>query len=233
MKLQDYVEYIKLMLTGGVLELEITDDKIAKVVKESLNSIQRYIDTTTLITIPYADVIDLNGFKFSSLSNVYRTEGYVTNSNNLSDPMYAQQWMVYSSVGSMYNLQNYMLNLMAYNTISQIRNTMSTDLEPKLDKVNNKLYINIAYNKPSFITLEYIPIFEDVEQVTSDYWINILKRYSLAQTKIILGRIRSKYKQSNALWTLDGDRLLEEGTTELNALEEQLEANSTISFPLD
>ena len=85
MNLQGYVEYIKLILTGGLLELEIPDEAIAKVVNTSLQEIQRYIDTTTLITIPYADVIDLNGFKCSTISNVYRTEGYVTNSNNLSD----------------------------------------------------------------------------------------------------------------------------------------------------
>lgn len=233
MILQDYVEYIKLMITGGLLDLEIGDDILGKIINSSLKEIQRYIDTTTLITIPYADIIDLNGFKCNSISNVYRTEGYVMNENNISDPMYAQQWMVYSSVGSMYNLQNYMLNFMAYNTISQIRNTLSTDLEYKIDKVNNKLMINIAFNKPEKITLEYIPIFDDVSQVTSEYWIDILKRHALAQTKIILGRIRSKYKQSNALWSLDGDQLLEEGNTELTALRELLEANSTISFPVD
>ena len=54
-----------------------------------------------------------------------------------------------------------------------------------------------------------------------------------AHTKIVLGRIRSKYKQSNALWTLDGDQLLQEGLTELTALRETLEANSTIFFPED
>lgn len=236
MKLEQYIEHIKLMLTGGLLELEIPDDTLGKVVNMSLKELQRYINTTTLITIPYADCIDLNGFqdvKCSAIKAVYRTEGYAETANNISDPMYAQQWLIFSNYGSMYNLQNYMLNYMAYNTVSQIRNTTSTDLDYYIDKFNNKLYINIAYNKPSKISLEYIPIFENVEQLTSDFWINILQRYALAHTKIILGRIRSKYKQSNALWTLDGDQLLEEGNAELNALKEQLEANSTVFTVLD
>ena len=32
MKLQDYIDYIKLELTGGVLELEIDDNTLAKFV---------------------------------------------------------------------------------------------------------------------------------------------------------------------------------------------------------
>ena len=234
MTLQDYVEEIKLSLTGGLLELEIPDDTLGKVVMKSLRKIQKYIDTTTFITIPFANVIDLNGFKCSSIVNVYRNQTFnSTNENALSDPMYAQQWMIYSTSGSMYNLQNYVLNYAAYNTMSQIRNTTSTDLIYKIDKLNNKLMINSAYNKPDYITLEFVPLFDDVEQVTSDYWIDILERMSLAQTKIILGRIRSKYKQSNALWTLDGDQLLEEGNAELTALMESLEANASVFFPVD
>ena len=37
---------------------------------------------------------------------------------------------------------------------------------------------------------------------------------SLDFTKIQIGRIRTKFTQSNALWTLDGDKLLEEGNTD-------------------
>lgn len=236
MKMQEFVEDIKWQLTGGLLELEIPDTSIEKAVNLALKEIQRYIDSTTFVTVPYADVIDLKGFqdvKCSAITGVYRTEGYAGTANNLSDPMYAQQWLIFSNYGSMYNLQNYMLNYMAYNTVSQIRNTTSTDLDYKIDKVKEKLYINIAYNKPTKITLEYIPIFQDVSEVTSDYWIDIIKRMATAHTKIVLGRIRSKYKQSNALWTLDGDQLLAEGNAELEKLRDTLEANSTIFFPED
>ena len=234
MTLQEYIEEIKLQLTGGLLELEIPDETLGKVVMKSLKEIQRYIDSTTLITVPFANVIDLDGFKCSAIVNVYRAQAFNTaDQNALSDPMYAQQWMIYSTSGSMYNLQNYILNYAAYNTLSQIRNTTSTDLIHHIDKVKNKLYISTAYNNPDKITLEFVPIFDDVSQVTSDYWIDILERLSVAHTKIILGRIRSKYKQSNALWTLDGDQLLQEGNEELKALRESLESNSSVFFPVD
>ena len=133
----------------------------------------------------------------------------------------------------MYNLKNYVMNYMAYNTLLQIRNTMSTDLIFKEDKHTNKLYINASYDQPTAVTIEYIPIFENVEQVTSDYWIDILKRLSLAMTKIALGRVRTYATQSNALYTLDGPTLLQEGNDELKELRETLRLNSNLMFPID
>jgi hypothetical protein len=233
MTLQEYIEQIKLMLTGGILELEISDEQIGKTVMTALTTLRGYIDQSKFITIPYADCIDLNGFECSSVVHLYRIDGFNNTEKSIDDPMYAQQWMIFSSGGSMYNLQNYLLNYMSFNTLSQIRNNTSTDLDFRIDKANNKLYPNIAFNRPSKITIEYIPVYKKVEDITSDYWVNILKRLSLALVKIILGRIRSKYKQSNALWTLDGDQLLEEGNTEYNSIMEQLDANLSVFYPID
>ena len=79
----------------------------------------------------------------------------------------------------------------------------------------------------------YIPRFDDVSQITSDFWIDNLVRLAVANSKIAVGRVRSKFKQSNALWSLDGDTLLQEGTTELTALREKLEASSQLVYGID
>ena len=239
MTLQEYIEAIKLELTGGILELEVSDEILGKIVNKAFKEVQRYIDTTNFITIPYADCIDLDGFqdyKCSSIVNVYRTEGYdggVSSEAGILDPMYMQRWMVFSNGGTMYNLQNYLLNYMSYNTLLQMRNTTSTDLFYKEDKLNKKLYINSAYDKPEKITIEYVPIFNDVSEITSEYWQDILQRLALAMTKITLGRVRSRYTQSNALWTQDGEILLEEGNTEISNLREILRANQNLFLPVD
>lgn len=52
-------------------------------------------------------------------------------------------------------------------------------------------------------------------------------------TKVVLGRIRTRFTQSNALWTQDGDKMLEEGNTELKELREVLRANSNLVYPID
>lgn len=235
---QQYIDYIKLMLTAGVLELEIPDDTIGKFVDQALHELQRYIDETKLITVPFARCIDLTGFDHSAIIHVYRTQGFtgdttvgITTSD--VDPMYAQTWSVFTTGGTMYNLQNYVMNYLSYNTLLQMRNTMSTDMSFKEDKNGNKLYINSAYSHPDKITIEFIPIFKSVEDVTSDYWIDILKRLSLALTKIGLGRVRTYSTQTNALWALDGEKLLTEGNEELNAIREILRTNSNLFVPID
>lgn len=238
MTLQDYIDEIKLELTGGVLELEIDDDKIGQIVKKAFREIQRYIDTTKLVTVPFSPCIDLTNFKHNAIINVYRTAGYVGDTESdkmgtVADPAYVQQWMVFSNGGTMYNLNDYIMNFAAFNQLLQLRNTTSTDLAFKEDKQGNKLYISTGYDRPENITIEYIPVFEDVSEITSDYWIDILSRLSIAETKLILGRIRSRYIQTNALWEQDGDTMVNEGKEELSELREILRTNSMLFIPKD
>ena len=236
MDLQAYIDEIKLELTGNVLQLELPDSTIGTVVNKALREIQRYTDETRLITVPFSKCIDLTKSKVSSITKIYRTEGYNGANNSMSgltaDPMYAQMWLTFSNGGTMYNLNDYVMNYASYNTMLQIRNSTSTDLAFKHDRATNKLYIN-CLDAPANITIEYVPIFENVSEVTSDYWIDILMRMSIALTKITLGRIRTRYTQSNALWVQDGEKLLEEGNSELTTLRENLRVNSQIIYPID
>jgi hypothetical protein len=56
---------------------------------------------------------------------------------------------------------------------------------------------------------------------------------SLGLVKIALGRIRTRFTQSNALWQQDGERLLQEGLDEVKELRETLRTNSVYFYPLD
>ena len=94
-----------------------------------------------MITVPYASCIDMS-FKdadgkideskeqVSSIVGVYRTQnlGNVGEQNSFMDPAFAQQWMMFSSGGTMYNLNDFILNYASWQTVNQIRNTLSTDL---------------------------------------------------------------------------------------------------------
>ena len=235
MTMQEYIAEIRLALTGNVLELEISDEVLEQIVNKALREVQRFIDSTKLMTIPYASCIDLTDSEVSSVSRVFRTEGYGNykyEGGQMVDPFYAQMWLAFSNGGNMYNLNNYVANFGAWNTMLQIRNTTSTDLAFREDKQSNKLYIN-ALDTPEFITIEYVPKFKSVEEIKSDYWIDILSRLSIAITKQTLGRIRTRFSQSNALWQQDGELLLNEGTQELNELREILRANSQLTYVYD
>lgn len=238
MELQEYIDAIKLELTGGILTIELPDETIGQVVKKTLREVQRFIDETQIITVPFASCIDLSESSVSSVSRIFRTEGLNGNTSESStssmvDPMYAQTWMAFTNGGTMYNLNDYLLNYMSYNTLLQLRNTASTDLSFKQDRHNNKLYINCDTNRPEKITIEFVPKFQDVNEVKSDYWIDIIQRLSIAQTKLILGRIRSRYTQSNALWAQDGDTMLSEATNEIKDIRDRLNENSQMIYPID
>jgi len=189
--------------------------------------------------LPYKSCIDLGaiGLDYVSIVKVYRLTGMGTSeeaTNALTmDPLYAQQWMVFSNAGTMYNLQDYIMNYAAWTTLTQIRNTISTDMAFREDRHNKKLYINNNMSSPGFVTVEFIPKLHKAEDIQSDYWQDILIRLCVALTKVTLGRIRTRFTQSNALWTQDGERLLEEGNTDLKELREILRTNSQIVFPID
>ena len=246
MDITAFRDEIRLRLTGGLIDLELDDVTIDKIIQSCLREIQRYIDSTKLITIPFSKCIDLstieeNGekIKVSSVSRIYRADAFLGSevgnydSTVPSDPMQAAQWQLISGTGNMYNFQDYIYNYSAWNTLTQIRNTTSTDLFFRYDKDSNKLYINISTGAPKNITIEYVPRFDNVSEITSDYWIDVLMRMCIATSKITVGRIRSRYKQSNAIWSQDGDQILSEGLSELSALREQLQRDTQLMYPID
>lgn len=235
MDITAYRDEIKLRLTGGVLDTELTDDVLDRIINASLREIQRYICSTKVITIPFKRCIDLTEYKVNSVSRVMRTQGYATDNSTLSltDPMYVSQWQLLAGPGNLSNFQNYAYNYMTWNTLLQTRSASSTDLAFIFDKSTNQLYINTASDTPANITIMYVPRYDTVEDVKSDYWIDMICRLATANAKIIVGRIRSKYTQSNALWTLDGETLLTEGTTELTELRNYLQTNTQLLYVVD
>lgn len=245
MVLSDYRDEIKLKLTGDLLETELDDNTIDRVIKSSLRELQRYITSSNLITVPYKSCIDLsnpehtngNQLSVNSVIMVYRTEdltgGSPQGNATLSDPMQVAQWQLLSGMGNLNYFQDAVYNYGAWTTLQQIRNTTSTDLAFRFDKATDKLYINVSEGTPKTVTIEYIPVFKDVSEVTSDYWIDILMRLSLAQTKVTLGRIRTRYVQANALWSQDGDTILQEGKEELENIRQMLLDNSELTYPID
>lgn len=236
MEMRDIISEIKLELTGGILELELEDAQIEQAVNKCLRELERYWDETKLITVPFASCIDLSGLedKIVSVSRIYRTDGYGnTSDTGMGDPLYMQQWMIFSNGGTMYNLNDYVLNYASWSSLMQIKNTISTDMSFKEDKHGHKLYINNYMATPKNVTIEYIPKLRSVEDIQDEYWLDILIRLSLATVKVILGRIRTRFNQSNALWTQDGEKMLEEGGTELNELREVLRTNSNMIYPID
>lgn len=238
MDMQAIKEEIRLQLTGCVMSLELSDESLTKIINMSLREVQRYIDTVAVITIPYEKCIDLSAYPISAVIGVRRAVGELANNDSkpgstVMDPLYLTKWQILSRTGNISNVNDYVLNYASWSTIQQMENTTSTDLANYYDKLTQKLYINVNSNLPEKITVIYVPRFDDVSQITSDFWIDVLVRMAVANAKCIVGRVRTKFKQSNALWTMDGDTLLAEGTEELKTLRQELKDSTQLVYGID
>ena len=236
--LQYYIDYVKRQLGAGILHLEMSDEAIGDQLLDAFEELRPYIDSSTFITVPYSPMIDLSGFKHAYIVQVYRSQGLYNTSNSGDsvdgpiDPGYIQFFTYASGFGG-YNLNSYLLNLGTYMTYQQIRNTMNSELDFKYDKQGEKLYITSNYGNMEAITIEYVPLFEKVDDITDDYWINIYKKMCVAYIKIAEGRIKTRYVQSNALYSDDGASMLAEGNEELKELRSFLDNNDLLFLPMD
>lgn len=238
MDITAYRNEIKLKLTGNLLDLELDDAALDGLINAAFREIQRYIDTTKLMTIPYKACLDLTQYNVSSVSRVFRSEGYMVADSSIesgftADPMYMAQWQMMSGNGNLYNINDWTFNYAAWNTALQIRNTLSTDLLFRFDRHTNQLYINCGFDRPTNITIEYVPRYNSVSEIVSDFWIDMEVNLAVALAKVTLGRIRSRFTQSNALWAQDGEALLAEGNAELEALRERMRVSTQLVYPID
>jgi hypothetical protein len=83
------------------------------------------------------------------------------------------------------------------------------------------------------ITIQYIPDYKDVEEITEVFWVDFILKLATAYAKQILGRIRSKYTLNSSTYTLDGATLLSEANTEIQELQTYLRDNVDLAFPID
>lgn len=233
MKMQSYVDEIKLKITGGVLDLEIEDSVIQQIITSAMRELQRYICSTKIVTLPYTKCINMKDYKVNAITRVYRANGIDSITNGTTDPMSISMWQIYGGTSGLYNMQDAVYNYAAYNTMQQISNTLSTDLSWYYEDAENNLYINTTLDSGTSVTVEYVPRYDNVEEITSDYWVDFLMRLSTALTKVAVGRIRSRFTQSNALWTQDGETLLAEGQQELAEIRAYLQKNTQLIYAVD
>lgn len=201
MDLKDYVEKIKFQLTGGVIECEVNDKGLEKIVLMAMEEMNRYYNVTDFIQVKASSCIDLLEHpEIESILAVHRITGTGTGSagDAVSDPAYVSQLQMYNSYAGYYS-NDWIYRYLNYATNQQIANTSSTDLDFRYDELGKKLYVNYSLGAPSQLVIEFVPKLRDPSEVVTNFWQDILYKLSLAHAKVILGRIRTRYVQSNAL----------------------------------
>lgn len=182
-------------------------------------------------TVPYSTRIDLVKVGIKTVKVLYVQAafpkvgvslGNIESGNVFQVAAAISAYSTFSST-SVLNINPIMTEL-AY---SQIQNCLSTDFQWKYDLPNQVLYCTHRSTKPTVVTIRYVPIYEDVSEITSQTWIDYLIRLSEANMKKALGRSRSKYKIDGSNISLDGEQLLDEANSELEIIRNELNEKSS------
>ena len=192
----------------------------------AFRELKRYMRTPVSLTVPFSTRIDLkavgiNTVKVLSVQAAYPRIGLTLTSiesANVFQVAASVNMMQGSAYGSTTNLDP-VINELA---LSQVRNTLATDLQWVYDLPNQVIYVTHKDPIPAAVTVRYVPIYEDVSEITSQTWIDYLIRLSEANVKKALGRSRSKYTIEGSNVSLDGDALLAEANAELETIRAEL-----------
>lgn len=227
LKIDNYVKWIRLQLGGTVLKLEC-DNELPEIVQMAFLELRNAITDIDILTLPFSTVLDVSKYNIASVHYVMRGTSNSMGLTQLQDAMYLyinqSNWALQSDYAD--RVANAML-------IQQNKNMLSTDLDFMYDKRQGKLYIHTQQLKPRTVTIAYTRELQEVEDIYEPFWQEKLRRLSLALTKEILGRIRSKYTSNTSTYQLDGDTLLSEAQAELSDIRAFLDANSDVLFPID
>jgi len=135
----------------------------------AFKELKNYITEIRTVSIPYQKVTDLTKIKDEydrpvKVMNIYYiVRGKYNNGiNGLSDVMYIYR----NNNMTSFNFTDYARSLLC----TQLKNTLSTDMDFQYDKYNDKLYVYCHQALPSTITLFYSPDFERVEEILEPFW---------------------------------------------------------------
>lgn len=230
MTLAEYTDEIIFTLGGSVVTVEIEKD-IPRCVNKAFREIKQYVTTPAYMTIPFAAqaqgigaTVDLKDKNVYSVINVMRPDSYNSLSMNTLDVFGLNA--VYSAITNMDSYAQRMIRL-------QQMNTISTDLDFLWDAHRKQLSVTMNPPFTNMITIQYIPDYRDVEEITETFWEDKILKLATAYAKQVLGRIRSKYTLNSSQYSLDGETLLNEANTEIQEIKTFLETNVDLAFPID
>lgn len=227
MTMEEIVDQVSFML-GLPASENVEELQVEKAVLIAFRELKRYIKTPVEKTVPFSTRIDLiaNGIDTVKVLNVqasYPRIGLTMSSIDSGNVFQvAASVNVYSGIGntSSINIDPIVTEM----AMAQVRNTISSDFQWDYDQDNQVVYCTHRDPRPSAVTIRYVPDYKDVSEIKSNTWIDYLIRMSEANMKKALGRIRSKYTIEGSNVTLDGEALLQEANTELEAIRAELEA---------
>ena len=206
----------------------VEDLQVEQAVQIAFRELKRYMTTPVDKTVPFQHRLDLVALgivtkKVINVQAAYPRIGLTMSSIDSGNVFQvAAAVNTYSAIGqtSTINIDPIMTEM----AMAQVRNTLTTDFQWRYDIDNQVIYCTHRDPTPTQVTITYAPDYQDVSEIQNDTWIDYLIRLAEANMKKALGRSRSKYTVEGSNVSLDGDQLIQEANTELEAIRTELEA---------
>ena len=226
MTMNEIVDQVSFMLGLPATE-NVENLQVEKAVLLAFRELKRYIKTPVEKTVPFSTRIDLKAVGIDTLRVLNVQASYprigltmgTLDSGNVFQVAAAVN--TYSAIGNTTSIN--IDPIMTEMGMAQVRNTISTDFQWDFDVDNQVVYCTHRDPRPATVTIRYVPNYKDVSEIHNNTWIDYLIRMSEANMKKALGRARSKYRVEGSNVSFDGEALLQEANTELEAIRAELE----------
>ena len=227
MTMQEIVQEISFRL--GIPSNENVEDlQVEQAVIIAFRELKRYMKTPVDKTVPFQHRLDLVklGIDTKKVINVQAAIPRIgltlssIDSGNVFQVAAAVNTQSMIGQTSSINIDPIMTEM----AMAQVRNTLTTDFQWRHDIDNQVIYCTHRDPMPAVVTITYVPDYKDVSEIQSDTWLDYLLRLAEAHMKKALGRSRSKYTVEGSNVSNDGELLLQEANTELEAIRTELEA---------
>lgn len=233
--MEEIVDQVSFML-GIPANNNVEELQVERAVNLAFREAKRYIRTPALKTVPFAKRIDLvkAGIFTTVVRGVYPANPKV--GLNLANVESGNVFQLAAAVnaGAMLNSTTANLDpIINQLAMAQASNVLSTDWNWRYDLDNQVVYITCKAPVTNSVTIDYVPDYKDVSEITNKSWLDIIIRLSEAYMKKALGRSRSKYTIEGSNVTLDGEILLNEANSELEAIRTEMQNKSNRLIVLD
>lgn len=224
--IQEYLDDMHLEVPWTKGELNEGDDMklLMKAFRELKEKLHEYAD----LTVPYRERISVKDLKVKDFISIRRAQvpaGLNVDNTSVGNVFTSLAGMAaVPNTGAYHAYFDRYVQLMLCQTL---KNTVSEDLQYHYDQQNQFLYVAANVPKPLYVTITYIPDYDDPSELKTSFAQNQLRKLAVAYMKIHVGSKRRKVKLPGSPVQLDGETLLSEGLEELKSTREYLVANNT------
>lgn len=232
------IEDVMVELGYPVISLYITQPQINQMIDFSVRKCAAKASPRFLSTFYARGCVDVSGYDMEAVSAVYQGDMGASSSEGEGSEgcqnCGADGFMGCNICERLCTYRGYSLGLLKGDWNNEIYDLLAlqnaraqmqsfTLYDWYLDYTNQKLYLD---NYTGLITVEYTKSHINAEDLCHDtFWFSWIRDYTLALCKVIEGRIRSKFKVNSAPFEIESDELIQEGNSDKQELEQQLNDN--------